>query len=188
MTAGSICESIIKDLQPDAKIPQSLESKARVVIAALKASSSAGNSHVILIEEAHDLTIQCLKYLKRFWELEDGFRKLLSIVLIGQPELKSKLDERRYPEAREFIRRCEVAELVPLGRHLEDYLAFKFKRVGKEVSDLISADACDAMRELLDRKRLGVYPLIVNNLVTKAMNTCAEIGEEKVSAEVIRGL
>lgn len=185
MNAGSICEAIIKDLQPEAKLPQSLESKARVVEKVLKASGQAGNAHVIVIEEAHDLTIHTLKLLKRFWELEDGFRKLVSIVLIGQPELKQKLDERSYPEAREFIRRCELVELMPLNRHLEDYLAFKFKRIGKETSDIFTADACDAMRELLNRKRLGSYPLIVNNLVTKALNLCAEIGEDKVSAEVI---
>jgi type II secretory pathway predicted ATPase ExeA len=33
-----------------------------------------------MIEEAHDLSIQTMKYLKRFWEMEDGFKKLLSIV------------------------------------------------------------------------------------------------------------
>ena len=185
LNAGSICEAIIKDLQPEARLPQSLESKARLVERVLKASGQAGNAHVILIEEAHDLTIHTLKLLKRFWELEDGFRKLVSIVLIGQPELKHKLDERSYPEAREFIRRCELVELMPLDRHLEDYLAFKFKRIGKTPEDIFAAGAPDAMRELLARKRLGSYPLIVNNLVTKALNLCAEIGEDKVGAEVI---
>lgn len=185
MNAGSICEAIIKDLQPEAKLPQSLESKARMVEKVLKASGQAGNAHVIVIEEAHDLTIHTMKLLKRFWELEDGFRKLVSIVLIGQPELKHKLDERSYPEAREFIRRCELVELMPLDRHMEDYLAFKFQRIGKAPDDIFTADAYDAMRDLLKRKRLGSYPLIVNNLVTKSLNLCAETAEEKVSAEVI---
>ncbi len=185
LNATSICEAIIKDLQPEAKLPQSLESKARIVEKVLKASGQAGNSHVILIEEAHDLTIDTLKLLKRFWELEDGFRKLVSIVLIGQPELKHKLNETRYPEAREFIRRCELVELMPLERQLEDYLAFKFKRIGCTPESIIAGNAYDAMRELLNRKRLGSYPLIVNNLVTKAMNLAAEIGEEKIGPEVI---
>jgi type II secretory pathway predicted ATPase ExeA len=186
LTAGAICEAIIKDLNSEAKVPQSLESKARIVEKHLKASGQAGNSHVILIEEAHDLTIDTLKLLKRFWELEDGFRKLVSIILIGQPELKRKLDERSYPEAREFIRRCELVELLPLDRHLEAYLAFKFERLDKKADEIFTEDAFEAMRELLNRKRLGCYPLNVNNLVTKAMNLAAEIGEEKISAEVIQ--
>jgi type II secretory pathway predicted ATPase ExeA len=186
MTAGAICEAIIKDLHPEAKTPQSLENKARMVETLLKTSGQAGNAHVLLIEEAHDLTIHTLKMLKRFWELEDGFRKLLSIVLIGQPELKEKLDERIYPSAREFIRRCELVELMPLDRNLEAYLSFKLQRLDKQLVDVFEPDAFDAMRELLTRKRLGSYPLIVNNLVTKAMNLAAEIGEEKIGAAVIQ--
>lgn len=186
LTAGSICEAIIKDLNPEAKVPQSLESKARIVEKLLKASGQAGNSHVILIEEAHDLTIQVLKLLKRFFEVEDGFRKLVSIILVGQPELRKKLDERSYPEAREFIRRCEMVELVAMDRVLKDYLAFKFKRLDKDASEVFEEDAFDAIRDLLNNKRMGCYPLNINNLVIKAMNLSAEIGEEKISAAVIQ--
>ncbi len=194
MTAGGICEAIIGDLREGEKIPRSLEAKARKVETLLKDSSRAGNVHCLLIEEAHDLSIQTLKFLKRFWELEDGFKKLLSIVLVGQPELKTKLDERIHYEAREVIRRCEVAELAPLDRNLEEYLALKFKRVGKSVDELIAKDAYDAMRARLTRNKGAgkavsmVYPLTVNNLVTSALNLAAEIGADKISADVIKEL
>lgn len=195
MTAGGICEAIIGDLREGEKIPRSLEAKARKVEQLLKDSSRAGNVHSLLIEEAHDLSIQTLKFLKRFWELEYGFKKLLSIILVGQPELKTKLDERVHYEAREVIRRCEVAELVPLDRNLEEYLTLKFKRVGKaQLSELFDKDAFDAMRARLTRQKGAgkavsmVYPLVVNNLVTSALNLAAEIGADKVSADVIKEL
>ncbi len=191
LNAGSICEAIIKDLQPESKLPQSLESKARIVEKVLKASAEVGNKHVIIIEEAHDITIQCMKYLKRFWELEDGFKKLLSIILIGQPELMYKLNVGSNPDAREFINRCEVSKLVPLDRNLESYLQFKFDRIQKPMNDLFADDAIEAIRTRLTRTDNGrvisnLNPLMVNNLVTKALNLCAEIGESKVSAEVIK--
>lgn len=194
MTAGGICEAIIGDLREGEKVPRSLEAKARKVEQLLKDSSRAGNSHSLLIEEAHDLSIQTLKFLKRFWELEDGFKKLLSIILVGQPELKNKFDERIHYEAREVIRRCEVAELAPLDRHLEEYLALKFKRVGKGLAELFDKDAYDAMRARLTRQKDAgkavsmVYPLVVNNLVTSALNLAAEIGAGKVGADVIKEL
>lgn len=194
MTAGGICEAIIGDLREGEKIPRSLEAKARKVEQLLKDSSRAGNSHSLLIEEAHDLSIQTLKFLKRFWELEDGFKKLLSIILVGQPELKNKLDERIHYEAREVIRRCEVAELAPLDRHLEEYLTLKFKRVGKQLGELFDKDAYDAMRARLTRQKGAgkavsmVYPLVVNNLVNSALNLAAEIGADKVGADVIKEL
>lgn len=196
LTAGAICEAIIDDLRPGEKVRRSLEGKARQVEKLLIDSSRADNVHCLVIEEAHDLSISTLKFLKRFWELEDGFKKLLSILLIGQPELKNKLDERQHYEAREVIRRCEVAELVPLDRHLEEYLTLKLKRIGKNLGDLFDPSAFDAMRARLTRNsRNGagqstsmVYPLVVNNLTTKALNLCAEIGADKINADVIKEL
>lgn len=186
LTTSNIYEAITKDLAPGATLKQSTEGKARQAEELLRDSSRAGNAHVLMIEEAHDLGVKTLKSLKRFWEIEDGFKRLLSIILIGQPELKLKLDERTNFEAREVIRRCEVAELVPLDRHLEGYLELKFKRVGKALADVFEADAFDMIRRRLIERRHGVYPLVVNNLVVKAMNTSAEIGAGKVGADVIK--
>lgn len=186
LTTSNIFEAITQDLAPGATLRQSTEGKARQAEALLRDSSRAGNAHVLMIEEAHDLGVKTLKSLKRFWEIEDGFKRLLAIILIGQPELKLKLDERTNFEAREVIRRCEVAELVPLDRNLEGYLELKFKRVGKTLADVFEADAFDMIRRRLIERRHGVYPLVVNNLVVKAMNTSAEIGAGKVSADVVK--
>lgn len=192
LTAGLICDAIICDMSQQAP-KRSLEAKARQVEQILQGSSRSGNAHVLMIEEAHDLGVATLKYLKRFWELEDGFKKLLSIILIGQPELKAMLDERQNYEAREVIRRCEIAELAPLNGNLEDYLTLKVRRIGKALDEVFDKSAFDAIRLRLSRPRRGapgdvistMYPLVVNNLVTKAMNLCAQIGAPKVNADVV---
>ncbi|WP_341539180.1 AAA family ATPase [Shewanella frigidimarina] len=82
--------------------------------------------HVLIIEEAHDLRIPVLKYLKSFWELEDGFSKLLGIVLIGQTELAIKLNERKNYQLREFIRRCMVEHVPNLDGEIGAYITHKF--------------------------------------------------------------
>lgn len=192
LTAGAICDAIIADVSREAP-KQRLEAKARQIERLLTGSSRAGNSHVLIIEEAHDLSINTLKYLKRFWELEDGFRKLLAIILVGQPELKHQLDERQNWEAREVIRRCEIAELQPLNGDLEQYLALKFGRVGKDSLDAVfAAGTCDAIRARLTLRRRGSdqtvsmhYPLVVNNLVTRALNVAAEIGSPRVTQDIV---
>lgn len=193
MTTGNICQAIVNDLAPGMTVRSSLEAQARQVEHVLMQSARADNSHVLLIEEAHDLSIATLKYLKRFYELEDGFRRLLSIVLIGQPELKDKLDESKHPEAREVIRRCEIAELMPLGADLEKYLAHKLARQSVEAASVFAPDAYDGIRARLTKSKSGqtfsqLYPLVVNNLVTKAMNKAAEIGAPLVSADLMRAL
>ena len=190
LTAAHICDAIILDLSTE--IPRlSLEAKGRQVERILTASAAGGNLHVMIIEEAHDLSNHTLKYLKRFWELEDGFRKLLGIVLVAQPELLLKLDERKNPDLREFIRRCEIATLKSLNGNLEEYLALKFKRVGVELLDVFEPDAFDAIRQRLTRRRLNgdveshLYPLVVQNLVAKAMNEAADLALPKISAQLI---
>ena len=194
LTGGAICDAIIGDLSQEG-CRRSLEAKARQVERLLTGSSRAGNSHVLVIEEAHDLSIPTLKYLKRFWEMEDGFKRLLAIVLIGQPELKAKLDERQNWSAREFIRRCEVAELLPLDDQVEPYLGLKFKRVGLDAGGVFEPDAYAAVRERLTlRRRNGgpsdvvsmCFPLVVNNLVVRAMNLAADVGATRVSGELVR--
>jgi type II secretory pathway predicted ATPase ExeA len=195
LTASAICHAIIDDLRPGEKVKRSLEAQARQVEKMLIDSSRAGRSHVLVIEEAHDLNIQTLKYLKRFWEMEDGFKKLLGIILIGQPELKDKLDEQRHYEAREVIRRCEIAELLPLDGVLEDYLRLKLKRVGADYDAMFAPDAAEGMRARLTRHGKTaresvsmVYPLTVNRLVVRGLNLCAQIGEPRVTAEIVKEL
>lgn len=192
LTATSIADAIVEDCSTE-RPKRTLEAKARQVERILTASSRAGWSHVLVIEEAHDLAIQTLKYLKRFWELEDGFKKLLAIILIAQPELKSKLDESRNWEAREIIRRVEVAEIESLARpgELEAYLQLKMKRIGRDVKELVDESAYNAMRERLARRTRGgqaislAYPLTVNNLVKRSMNLAAEIGQSRIDAETV---
>lgn len=196
LKAAHICHAILADVKPNEHPKRSLEALARQVEKALTESSRSGQSHVLMIEEAHDLNIQTLKYLKRFWEMEDGFKKLLSIVLIGQPELEEKLNERQYFEAREVIRRCEVVKLLPLDNQLGDYLALKFKRIGRELREVLDDAALDAIRQRLTLVARGpqrnqvvsmTYPLVVNNLVTRAMNEGARHGAPRVTADIVKG-
>jgi type II secretory pathway predicted ATPase ExeA len=195
LTTSSICDAIINDCSTETP-RRTLEAKARQVERILTNSSRAGYSHVLMIEEAHDLAIQTLKYLKRFWEMEDGYKKLLAIVLVGQPELKAKLDESRNWEAREVIRRIEVLELDPLGSGADvaAYLDIKFGRLGKERAAIVSDEGCEALAEKLRRQtRNGVvysiaYPLLINNWTRRAMNAAAEFGADLVDAEVVNSL
>jgi type II secretory pathway predicted ATPase ExeA len=188
LSTTAINESIIQDLAPGTKTPRSLEAQARLVEKLLLGSSRAGNVHVLLIEEAHDLTLATFKHLKRYYELEDGYRQLLGIILIGQPELRSKLDERQNWEAREVIQRVQVAELVSLSgaQGLRDYVQHKLARVSVP-TDIIADDAYEAMAAFLS-KRGGLYPLRVNNLTTRALNRAAELGVPKISADLIKAL
>jgi type II secretory pathway predicted ATPase ExeA len=191
ISTSNLCEAIIDDISSE-RPKQSVEHKARQVEKLLKMASKGGQRHVLIIEEAHDLTIPTLKYLKRFWEQEDGFSRLLGIVLIGQNELKDKLDERRHYEMRELIRRCMVVELAPLGEDLDSYLNHKFKRVGVDSKTILAPGASEVLLNRLTRQIRGgktesnAHPLAIHNLLIRGMNIAAELGESHITPEILR--
>ena len=194
LTASGICEAILCDVSDGGVSAHgSLEMLARRIGKILTDSSRAGYCHALIIEEAHDLHKNTLKCLKRFWEMEDGFRRLLGIILIGQPELKHKLDERVHHDVREVVRRCEIAELLPLQEAVGPYLEQKFKRAGATLADILDENAIDAVRQRLRREtgtevQVMSYPLLVNNTVTRALNLAADIGADRITPDIIMEL
>lgn len=198
LKAGHIAEAILSTVAPLERPKSSPEARFRQIHQRLRDSRRAGHQHVLVIEEAHGMNVNTLKHLKRFHELEDGFQRLLSIILIGQPELKMKLSERN-PEVREVTQRCEIAELTPLGGQLEEYLAFKFRRIGADLGKLFDAGAIDALREKLTYRPNSprraeqaanevslLFPLAIHNVVTAALNLAAELGQPQVVADTVR--
>lgn len=193
VNAVSLCDAIIMDISgetPKIKTEHKLRQLERLLIA----RAEQGQKHVLIIEEAHNLTIPALKYTKQFHELEQGFRKLLSVILIGQTELESMLDERLHPELREVIRRIQVAKVTGLNGNLRKYLEFKFKKVGAEMSNVLTDEAIDALkRRLTVRDERGrdvskAYPGLVQLHVIRAINLAWELGQEKVTAEVMEAI
>ena len=197
LLASDITAVVIRALAPSEAPRLSHERRTEQMHTILRESARLGNKHVLIIEEAHDLATPTLKAMKRFYELEDGFKKVLSIILIGQPELARKLSEKN-PEVREVVQRCELVTLPPLDNNVGEYLAHKFKRVGMDASAVLEPDAIDAIRSVLRRNVTETfggqrktrdqslcYPLAINNLLTRAMNQAVEIGSPKVNAALI---
>lgn len=191
LRSSHIAEAIISTVQPGASIPSSPEMRFRRLHEILKASHTAGMRHCLIIEEAHDLHRHTLKSLKRFHELKDGLSRLLSIILIGQTELKKKL---RVTDAsvREVVQRCEVVHL-PAVDDPGDYIRHRFEHVGADFRTAFSEDGLKEMRAKLtvspDRQGDGVYmgyPLMIGNLAIAALNLAAGIGEKQVTADVVR--
>jgi general secretion pathway protein A len=78
-----------------------------------------GQDVVLLIDEAQDLGTELLEQVRLLSNLETDQRKLLQIVLLGQPELRDKLNE---PNLRQLRQRITVRyHLTPLSRSEVDY-------------------------------------------------------------------
>jgi general secretion pathway protein A len=95
----------------------------------LLAQVTEGHDVVLFIDEAQDLTDELLEQVRLLSNLETDQRKLLQIVLIGQPELKAKLDR---PELRQLRQRITVRyHLTPLSAwETEHYIRYRVHVAG----------------------------------------------------------
>lgn len=195
MKSGQIAEALAHALAPSVTLKSSPEARFRQVHELLRDSCRAGMRHLLLIEEAHRLPLATLKHLKGWLELKDGLRRLLGVCLIGQPELADILAEQRR-EIREVVQRCEKVHLPPLDDQLEGYLRHIFGQAGTDMAEVVTPDGIDALRARLmvvpERGRPGnavsvCYPLVVNNLLARAMQAAARNGWPRVDASVVMG-
>ncbi len=189
ISPSSLVDAIIMDIS-DETPKRSLEQKTRQAVRLLKARMDNDMKQVLMIEEAHTIDKRAFKALKQIYELEVGFERLIGIILIGQPELLKKLDEVSNPDIREVIRRITTAEIEGLGKDVEAYLQFKFARIGKKAGDVFDDGVYEAINKKLERVRgrrviNRSFPLSVNNLVARAMNTAAQMGETKITTDLI---
>ncbi len=195
MKCGQIADAIARTLSPGLTLKSNPDARFEQVRQLLSSSVASGYSHLILIEEAHRLPQATLRHLKGFMELKEGMRRLLGVCLVGQPELDQLLGANQR-EIREIVQRCERVTLEPLGDELGAYLAHKFERIGADARAVLAPDAYGAIAQRLTFVPRGgkasdaisvCYPLVVNNLVCRAMNAAARVAWPQVDAQVVAG-
>ncbi|GGA95949.1 ExeA family protein [Agarivorans gilvus] len=194
ITAEGISAAICRKLQINCAGMNGEERDAKIEDALIE-STENGHRHVLIIDEAHDLTRDVIKLIKRVWELTSGFQRVMGVVLIGQPELRHKLAG---DYVREFTLRCAQYQVAPLGFDIPAYVTHKFARLGMDVSRMFEEDALKTIRgKCLLTRRLGLnsanaeeiedrsYPLTVNNVVIRALNIAAQIGEPVITEKLM---
>jgi general secretion pathway protein A len=79
----------------------------------------SGGKALLAIDEAQELSAECLEFVRLLSNLETDTRKLLQVVLIGQPELREIVKQKRL---RQLNQRIAVRyHLGPLGREETAY-------------------------------------------------------------------
>ena len=95
----------------------------------LLAQVPAGNEVVLFIDEAQDLSPELLEQVRLLSNLETDQKKLLQIVLLGQPELKEMLDRKSLRQLRQRI--SVRYHLTPLAREEMDlYIQWRLQIAG----------------------------------------------------------
>jgi len=178
----TICSEFHIEVKHEGIGPATIKDHLDPLNAYLLASHARGERNVLIIDEAQNLTPYVLEQLRLLTNLETSERKLLQIILIGQPELRTILAK---PELEQLAQRViarfhlgtlDKAETLQYIQHrmqvagLRGPLPFSKQAVAR-IHDL-ARGVPRRINLLCDRALLGAYasgvPQVVASVVDKA--------------------
>jgi len=139
-----------------------------------------GGTGALLIDEAQNLSEDVFENLRLLSNLETGSEKLLQIVLAGQPELESLLNQ---PKLRQLKQRVTLHyQLDRLKeREVGSYIDYRLRAVGYERNDLFTPDGLGPI--VIYSKGI---PRLINVICDNALLITYASSKKKVSGDVIR--
>jgi MSHA biogenesis protein MshM len=139
-----------------------------------------GKQVLLCLDEAQAIPTESLEALRLLTNLETEKRKLLQIVLFGQPELNQHLQD---PAIRQLAQRITFHyHLGPLTRDdIEYYLAHRLRVAGYAGGRLFSRGAISCLY-----KSSGGIPRLVNIMANKALMLCFGEGKQQVERRHVK--
>jgi type II secretory pathway predicted ATPase ExeA len=118
----------------------------------------AGETAVLIVDEAQNLTDEVLEEIRMLTNLETFTEKLLQIVLVGQPELETKLKQ---PQLRQLRQRLTLrAKTHPLTlEETKAYVQQRLRIAGSDGRQIFDGEALNAVH-----KYANGIPRVVNLL------------------------
>ncbi|MDD5218220.1 MAG: AAA family ATPase [Candidatus Omnitrophica bacterium] len=136
---------------------------------------------VLLIDEAQNLSMQCLEEIRMLSNLETEKEKLIQIIMLGQPELRRKLESPRLEQLRQRV--AVQFHLEPLNpEEVRAYILHRLnyaKSNGRPLDGLFDDEALN----LVSRYSQGI-PRLVNKLCDHAL-LGAFVAESQVVTSVM---
>jgi general secretion pathway protein A len=139
----------------------------------------AGRRVTLIIDEAQNLSDQVLETVRLLSDFEASDRKLLHIVLAGQPELARRL---RRPGSSQLRQRISVlSHLNPLSAvEVDRYMQHRLEVAGRSGPELFTP----AARALIAESSQGI-PRNINNVCFNALSLGCASGSKKIGPELI---
>ncbi len=147
--------------------------------ASLLAAHAAGRNNVLIIDEAQNLEADVLEQLRLLTNLETSERKLLQIILIGQPELRSMVARPSLEQlAQRVIARFHLDALSP--QETQQYIAHRLAVAGLRGPVPFSRRAFKRVHAL----SRGI-PRRINLLCDRALLGAYAAGTREVSTAIV---
>ncbi len=152
----------------------------KLITRALLDVHRGGKKVVVCLDEVQAMPVQTLESLRLLTNLETEKRKLLQVVLFGQPELDVLLNQ---PSVRQLKQRITFSyQLLPLNKvAMYGYIRHRLQVVGCNDNALFTKHACEAIY----RHSHGI-PRLINILCHKSLISAYGEGKDKVTHKHIK--
>ncbi|WP_298213876.1 AAA family ATPase [Acidovorax sp.] len=194
----SICDEFGVPHQPTTAGGETIKDYIDPLNASLLAAHGAGRNTVLIIDEAQNLSADVLEQLRLLTNLETSERKLLQIILIGQPELRAMVASPSLEQlAQRVIARFHLDALSP--QETQQYIAHRLAVAGLNGPQPFSPRAVRRVHALsrgiprrinllCDRALLGAYAAGVREVRSAIVNRAArEVFDTPATAAAARG-
>lgn len=143
-------------------------------------TTAKGETVVLILDEAQNLSIELLEEIRTLSNLETQKTKLLQIILVGQPELENKLNSE---ELRQLRQRISIRrKLSPLqDEEIKAYIKHRLGLVGGNAEALLARDAI----RMICRYSNGI-PRVINVLCDNAFLVGYAVGKKTVDGPIIQ--
>jgi len=140
----------------------------------------AGSNVVLIIDEAQNLRSAQLEQVRMLSNLETDKDKLIQIVLVGQPELRDKLNS---PELEQLRQRISVRyHILPLDKaEISDYITHRMRVAGSDGSVAFSPDAISEIFEYS-----GGVPRLINLVCDRALLLGFTMETKEITLDMIK--
>lgn len=140
---------------------------------------AAGIQVLLIIDEAQHLAPDVLEQLRLLTNLETDSRKLLKVLLIGQPELQQKL---QLPQLRQLAQRITGRyHLLPLDEvETAHYIRFRLQQAGSDGN--LFSNKC---AKWIARETHGI-PRLINLVCDNSLKGAFKAGEKELGLERVK--
>jgi len=155
----AVCEELAIPVDPRATDHRVV----KVLERGLLERARAGRRVVLIVDEAQAIPDRTVELLRLMSNIETEKRKLLQIVLFGQPELDARLAQ---PHLRQLLQRIAFAERIEPMRaeEVSEYVRYRLRVAGAGEATVFEVAA---LAELT--RRSGGVPRLINVIAHKSM-------------------
>jgi general secretion pathway protein A len=146
----------------------------------LRRRDEAGDTTVLIVDEAQSVPNELLEEIRLLVNLETSERKLLSVIIAGQPELGERLND---PGLRQFKQRVALrCALRPLTlNETVGYLSGRIHAAGGVGRQVFTREAV-----VLIHERSGGVPRTISVLADNALLTGFAMGQRPVGSQIVQ--